>query len=108
MELQILTLVIEGIIGAGISYFGWKVKQHYNLEKQKAEETQKFKELELRAVRMLLIREMHHYLDKGFAPLYALSAVIDSYKLYHEFGGNGGVENLYQEFLTLPHKEKQK
>lgn len=109
MELQIITLIIEGLVGALISYFGWKIKQHYELEKQRAEEIKKFKDLELRNTRMILIREMHHYLDdKGFAPLYALSAVVDSYKLYHELGGNGGIETLYQQFLKLPHKERKK
>lgn len=109
MELQILTLIIEGIVGAVISYFGWKLKKHYNAEKRKAEENKNFKELALINTRLILIREMHHYLDdKGFAPLYALSAVVDSYNLYHELGGNGGIGMLYQQFIKLPHKEMKK
>lgn len=102
MELQILTLVIEGIAGAAISYVGWKLKKIRETEEAIKRREKGFEELELLNTRMVLIRECNHYIDKGFAPVYAKSSITDIYNKYHSLGGNGGIESLFREFKELP------
>ena len=108
MELQVLTLILEGIAGAAISYVGWKLKKIRETEEELKRREKDFEELELSNTRMLLIRECYHYIEKGFAPVYARSSIADIYKKYHHLGGNGGIEGLYLEFLELPTTEAAK
>ena len=108
MELQILTLVCEGIVGAAISYVGWKLKKSRETEKEIQQREKDFEELELLNTRMNLIRECNRYIDKGFAPVYAKSSIADIYRKYHSLGGNGGIESLYLDFKELPTTEAAK
>lgn len=102
MELQIIAIAIEGIVGAVMSYLGYKLKKIHSAEQEHKRQEQKFKKLELLNTRMILIREINHYLERGFAPLYARTAVIEMYEEYHDLGGNGGIEEHYSNFLKLP------
>jgi len=106
MELQIFTLLFEVVLSAALSFAGWKLKQYRDAEQKFKFEEQRYKKLELLNTRMILIRECTHYLEKGFAPIYARSAVIAIYNEYHNLGGNGGIEELYREFLNLPFEKR--
>ena len=108
MELQILTLVIEGIIGAGISFLGWRLKKVRDIEEELKRREQLFEEMEMLNTRLNLIRECHHYVEKGFAPVYARATVVALYRAYHSVGGNGGIEGIYKDFLDLPTMEAVK
>ena len=108
MELQILTLAIEGIVGAAISYVGWKLKKIRETEEEIKRREKKFEELEMLNTQLNLIRECYHYLEKGYAPVYARATVTKLYEIYHSVGGNGGIEGLYLEFLRLPTTEAAK
>lgn len=108
MELQILTLVLEGVAGAAISYVGWKLKKIRETEEKIKRREKDFEELELLNTRMVLIRECNHYIEKGFAPVYAKSSIADIWNKYHSLGGNGGIESLYFEFSELPTTEAAK
>ena len=108
MELQILTLVLEGIVGAAISYVGWKLKKIREAEEEIKRREKYFEELQLLSTKMILIRECNRYIDKGFAPVYAKSSIADIWNKYHSLGGNGGIESLYLEFKELPTTEAAK
>ena len=108
MELQILTLILEGIAGAAISYVGWKLKKIRESEEEIKRREKDFEELELLNTKMILIRECNRYIDKGFAPVYAKSSIADIWNKYHLLGGNGGIESLYLEFRGLPTTEASK
>ena len=66
LELQILTLIIEGVIGAGISFLGWKLKKIRAVEEELQRREKHFEEMEMLNTRMNLIRECNHYLEKGY------------------------------------------
>ena len=101
---QVILLVIEGLLAAALSYAGYKLKQYRESELKIERDEKDQKELQLLTTRLILIREINYYLEKGFAPLYAVGSVTDIYKKYHDLGGNGGIEEIYRGFLSLPHR----
>ena len=102
LELQILMLGIEGVIGAGISFLSWKLKKIRAVEEELQRREKHFEEMEMLNTRMNLIRECNHYLEKGFAPVYARATVVALYNAYKAVGGNGGIEGLFKDFYNLP------
>ena len=88
-----------------VSYVGWKIKKIRETEKELAERKKRESHLEMLNTKMILIREIEHYKDKGFAPIYAQSTIAEMYRDYHELGGNGGIEKLFLEFRNLPTSE---
>lgn len=92
-------------MSAVLGYASWKLKKIREVEEERKKREKDFEELELLNTRMTIIRECNHYIDKGFAPLYARTSVAAIFDKYHTLGGNGGIEGLYHEFLKLPLKE---
>ena len=82
MELQILALIFEGLVGAAVSYVGWKLKKIRETEEEMKQREKDFEELELLNTRMILIRECNRYIEKGFAPIYARSSIADIYRKF--------------------------
>lgn len=62
------------------------------------------------AVRSLLrsqIITIYHKAEKdGFLPIYNLENLNDMYKAYKALGGNGAIENLYNQLKTYSHRNK--
>lgn len=60
------------------------------------------------AVRSLLrsqIITIYHKAEKeGFLPIYNLENVNDMFKAYKTLGGNGAIENLYNQLKTYSHR----
>ena len=108
MEFQILTLIIEAAIGAGISFLGWKIKKIRDVEEEMQRREKHFEKMEMLNTRLTLIRECNRYIEKGFAPLYARSTVSELYYAYKSVGGNGGIGGLFKEFCDLPTNEVKK
>ena len=106
MELQFVTLAVEGLIGAGITYLTWKFKRIRETEEEIKRREKDFEELELLNTRLIIIRECHHYIERGFAPVYAKSTITEIFNKYHSLGGNGGIEELYHELVRLPYEKK--
>ena len=106
MELQIVTLIIEGLVGAAITYLGWKFKKIREAEEEIKLRERNFEELELLNTSLIIIRECHHYIERGFAPIYAKNTITEIYRKYHFLGGNGGIEELYHELMRLPYEKK--
>ena len=106
MELQIITLIIEGLVGAAITYLGWKFKKIREAEEEIKLRERNFEELDILTTRLIIIRECHHYIERGFAPIYAKNTITKIYQKYHFLGGNGGIEELYHELMRLPYEKK--
>ena len=44
-----------------------------------------------------------HYLEKGFAPVYARENITSMYDAYHSLGGDGIVTDMVQQTMKLPY-----
>ena len=106
MKLQIITLIIEGLVGAAITYLGWKFKKIREAEEEIKLRERNFEELDILTTRLIIIRECHHHIERGFAPIYAKNTITEIYRKYHSLGGNGGIEELYNELMRLPYEKK--
>ena len=49
-----------------------------------------------------LYQSYHHYLEKGYAPLYARENFDNMYNQYHILGANGVMDDSYRKFMELP------
>lgn len=53
-------------------------------------------------LRLELIHEHAHYMDKECIPVYAMENVLESYAAYHSLGGNGTITKMVEELKQLP------
>lgn len=101
--IQFILMVANGVLTLAISWAGWKLNKYRKCEEEREAKELARDNLQLAVARAILIRECSHYINKGYAPLYAIASVAEMYAAYHELGGNGAVTGAYQEFLSLPH-----
>lgn len=103
--MEILLLFFEILLSSAVSYIIYKIKKIREAELRLEIADNDFKDLTLLNTRITLIRECQHYIDKGFAPIYARSTLIAIFNKYHALGGNGGIDELFHIFLNLPLNE---
>ena len=53
-------------------------------------------------LRAQMIADYNHYLEKGFAPIYARDNFENCYTRYHELGANGVMNDIHSKFMALP------
>lgn len=56
-----------------------------------------------------LYQSYNHFVDKGYAPLYARENFENMYQQYHNLGKNGVMDDVHARFFELPsepHEEK--
>ena len=58
----------------------------------------------LEILRGSLISSYNKYMDLGHAPIYAKENFENVWVQYHNLGGNGIFEKMYEDFLNLPTK----
>ena len=104
--IQIALMLANALLTVIIGWAGWKLRKYRKHEEERQRKELARDALQLAMARAMLIRECNHYVDKGFAPLYAIASVAEMYHAYHELGGNGAVTEAYNEFLNLPHKPR--
>lgn len=51
-----------------------------------------------------LYQSYDHYMEKGYAPIYAKENFENMYNQYHNLGLNGVMDNHYEKFMKLPDK----
>lgn len=105
--IQLALMILNGALTLGISYAGYKLNTYRKLAEERQEKELARDNLQLAVARAMLIRECNRYLDKGYAPLYAIASVAEMYDAYHKLGGNGAVTGVYHDFLNLPHKPRR-
>lgn len=57
-------------------------------------------------LRAQMIDDYNHYLEKGFAPIYARENFENCYSRYHELGANGVMADIRNKFLAFPTEYK--
>lgn len=107
LYLQFILMIANGILTLAISWAGWKLNKYRKMEEAREQKELARDVLQLAVARAMLVRECNHYIDKGYAPLYAIASVAEMYDAYHKLGGNGAVTGAYNEFINLPHKPKE-
>lgn len=56
-------------------------------------------------LRAQMIDDYNHYLEKGYAPIYAKENFENCWTRYHALGANGVIDDIHRKFLTLPTRE---
>ena len=59
-------------------------------------------------LRAQMVNDYNHYVEKGYAPIYARENFENCYQRYHALGVNGVMDDLHDKFLQLPTKEVNK
>lgn len=59
----------------------------------------------LSLLRAELIRSGEKYIERGYAPIYAVDAYDKAYIAYHGLGGNGTMTQLHDKVMKLPTQE---
>ena len=49
-----------------------------------------------------MIKEYNHYLQKGYAPIYAKENFENMWMQYHNLGANGVMDDIHEKFKALP------
>ena len=107
LYIQLILAVINGALTLVIGWVGYKLRKHHKREEERQAKEIARDNLQLAVARNMLIRECNHYLDKGYAPLYAIASVAEMYDAYHKLGGNGAVTGAYHDFMQLPHAPRR-
>ena len=105
--IQLVLAVANGVLTLVVSWVGYKLRKHRKREEERALKELARDNLQLAVARNILIRECNRYLDKGYAPLYAIASVAEMYDAYHKLGGNGAVTGAYHDFMQLPHSPRR-
>ena len=58
-------------------------------------------------LRAQMINDYNHYLEKGFAPIYARQNFENCWQQYERLGKNGVMDDLHKKFLELPTQKKE-
>ncbi len=105
--IQLGLMAANAILTLVVTWAGWKLNSCRKIEERREKRENARNKLQIEVARLTLIRECNHYINKGYAPLYALDSISEMYQAYHELGGNGAVTGIYNEFLNLPHCPKE-
>lgn len=93
---QIIGWVVALGIPTGFTTFIWrKVKGLHNDNKAVKEGVQAL-------LRSKMIDDYNHYMEKGYAPIYAKENFHNMYMRYHALGVNGVMDRIHDEFMSLP------
>lgn len=91
------------IAAMGMAYKGLSKKLKEEMKDQKA-----LRDGVQSLLRDRIIQTHHHYMEKGFIPVYGMENVLDMYGAYHELGGNGTVTKLVGTLKELPTEKAEK
>ena len=54
-----------------------------------------------------LIATYNHYLEKGYAPIYAKENFENMWTQYHNLGANGVMDEIHEKFKDLPDRRRE-
>lgn len=57
-------------------------------------------------LRAQMINDYNHYLEKGYAPIYARENFENVWKQYEALGENGVMEDIHRKFLAMPTRKE--
>lgn len=97
---------------AAIAYFGWWLKKRDRERQDEEAVRQREYEAIRKGMRAMLrdriIQLYEECKDSGDTPFYAIQNVTNMYQAYHDLGGNGAITEIYNKFVHLPQKQKEK
>lgn len=94
---QLLTII-------GIPSLATICKFIWNRVKANDQETETIKAGLQALLRGQMINDFNHWLDKGYAPIYAKENFENMWTQYHNLGANGVMDGIHERFLELPEK----
>jgi hypothetical protein len=100
----ILKYWIEFLFGLVVSGMGFAVKR----VSQKLNEQEAIKFGVQALLRDRIIQAYHHYKDKGYCPIYARDNIIELVNQYHNLGGNGIIDDLFDKIKMLPTESQER
>lgn len=93
---QILCLFgIPSLVGGFVGYV-------LNRLKRERQELQAVKTGIQALLRAQMISDYNHYMEKGYAPIYARENFENCWKQYHNMGKNGVMDDIHDRFMSLP------
>ncbi len=106
IEAETVRLLVSTLIPLAVGYMAAWIRDKLKEQKQSQEEYAAIKAGVQALLRDRMIALHSHYEEKGWAPIYARENFIDMYVSYKNLNGNGVIEDIYQQFLTLPTEER--
>ena len=100
---QILTVI--GIPSVITALLNWIERRAIRKEAAKSKRDDKTDALALGVQALLraqMINDYNHYLEKGYAPIYARENFENCWTQYENLGANGVMEDIHRKFLALP------
>lgn len=91
-------LWLMGLLSGGLIFF---IKYMMSFIRQMKEAMQAL-------LRNEILQTTDHYIDKGYAPIYARENVLRLYKPYHALGGNDVATERKEKMMALPEEPHQK
>lgn len=92
---QILCLLgIPSLVGSFVVYV-------MNRLKRERQELQAVKMGIQALLRAQMISDYNHYMEKGYAPIYARENFENCWKQYHSMGKNGVMDDIHDRFMSL-------
>ena len=95
MTEALIKAVIGVLVTALWGWFLWLIKRMFKKQKATDEGLQSL-------LRAELIRTYEKGVDRGYCPIYSKEAFEKCYKAYHDLGGNGVIDEIYQTVMRLP------
>lgn len=93
---------VEWLFGIVVAVLGYLIKK-INARVKQASSKNDAIELGVQALlRSQMIDDYNHYVEKGYAPIYARENFENCYLQYKNLGGNGVMTDIHQKFQQLP------
>ena len=93
---------VEWIFGVVVAILGYLIKKINTRSKETSKKNDAI-ELGVQALlRSQMIDDYNHYIEKGYAPIYARESFENVYRQYKSLGGNGVMTDIHEMFRALP------
>ena len=93
---------VEWLFGIVVTVLGYLIKKINTRVKQTSSKNDAI-ELGVQALlRSQMIDDYNHYVEKGYAPIYARENFENVYLQYKNLGGNGVMTDIHEKFRALP------
>lgn len=109
MNPQFWSVVTPGLLIPVIKYYSEKSKE--KTEKQNDKTIERLDKIDAKLesqgqatkniIRYRLIKNMRHAIRRGYTSSSELQEMCNLYDSYHELGGNGTVDKVYNDFINL-------
>lgn len=95
---------VEWLFGIVVAVLGFLIRK-INARVKETQGKNDAIELGVQALlRSQMIDDYNHYLEKGYAPIYARESFENVYRQYKSLGGNGVMTDIHEMFRALPTK----